>query len=140
MPFTTSGAAHGTLSEQFQQRYILTAARYFPYVKSRLVVVDTKQEILCPIEVALEDVHGRVKQLDQALSKDPVDVKFLQMVLQGGIGTTVNQGPLEVATTFLRSPTVNECESHRSTAVTDAASYVDCQNRLRICFRQLLDK
>ncbi|KAA0186547.1 Dedicator of cytokinesis protein 8 [Fasciolopsis buskii] len=140
IPFTTSGAAHGTLSEQFQQRHILTAARYFPYVKSRLVVVSTRQEIICPIEVALEDVLGRVKQLDQALSKDPVDVKFLQMVLQGGIGTTVNQGPLEVATTFLRPAAGTEFESHRSTVVTDQAAYVDCQNRLRVCFRQLLDK
>ena len=31
----------------------------------------------------------------------PVDGKRLQLILQGCIGTTVNQGPTEIALTFL---------------------------------------
>ena len=58
----------------------------------------------------------------------PPDPKILQMVLQGCIGTTVNQGPIEVANVFLgdlfdgkKSPTKH-------------------QNKLRLCFKDLAKK
>ena len=58
----------------------------------------------------------------------PPDPKILQMVLQGCIGTTVNQGPIEVANVFLgdlfdgkKSPTKH-------------------QNKLRLCFKELAKK
>ena len=47
--------------------------------------------ILSPIEVAIEDVQKKTRELATALQQDPPDPKMLQMVLQGCIGTTVNQ-------------------------------------------------
>ena len=47
--------------------------------------------MLTPIEVAIEDVQSKTSELKKALSQMKPDVKMLQMVLQGCIGTTVNQ-------------------------------------------------
>ena len=46
---------------------------------------------MSPIEVAIEDIQKKTKELFIALKQDPPDVKMLQMVLQGCLGTTVNQ-------------------------------------------------
>ena len=47
--------------------------------------------MLSPIEVAIEDMELRTKELLSAIQQEPPDPKMLQMVLQGSIGTTVNQ-------------------------------------------------
>jgi len=47
--------------------------------------------VLTPIEVAIEDIQKKTKELAMALSQEPPHPKMLQMVLQGCIGTTVNQ-------------------------------------------------
>jgi len=49
------------------------------------------QVVLTPIEVAIEDIQKKTKELAVALSQEPPHPKMLQMVLQGCIGTTVNQ-------------------------------------------------
>ena len=43
------------------------------------------------MEVAIEDIQKKTKELAVALKQEPPDTKMLQMVLQGCIGTTVNQ-------------------------------------------------
>jgi hypothetical protein len=45
--------------------------------------------ILLPIEAAIEDIQKKTKELD--IATNGKDTKILQMVLQGCIGTTVNQ-------------------------------------------------
>jgi hypothetical protein len=62
------------------------------------------------------------------VTAEPPDPKILQMVLQGSIGTTVNQGPIEVANVFLgdlyhsdKTPTKH-------------------QSKLRLCFKDLAKK
>lgn len=47
--------------------------------------------MLTPIEVAIEDIMKKTQELAIATNQDPADPKILQMVLQGCIGTTVNQ-------------------------------------------------
>lgn len=49
------------------------------------------QVILTPIEVAIEDMQKKTQELAFATHQDPADPKMLQMVLQGSVGTTVNQ-------------------------------------------------
>ncbi|VVD03337.1 unnamed protein product [Leptidea sinapis] len=78
-PFTADGRAHGSLAEQCKRKTILTTAHHFPYLKTRI----------------------QVSELSAATSQEPADAKMLQMVVQGCIGTTVNQGPLELAQVFL---------------------------------------
>lgn len=53
------------------------------------------QVILSPIEVAIEDIQKKTKELTIAMTAEPPDTKMLQMVLQGCIGTTVNQVTLQ---------------------------------------------
>ena len=43
------------------------------------------------MEVAIEDIMKKTRELAIALYTEPLDTKILQMVLQGCIGTTVNQ-------------------------------------------------
>ncbi|TMW54842.1 hypothetical protein DOY81_000075 [Sarcophaga bullata] len=123
-PFTKSGKAHGDLHEQCKRKTILTTANHFPYVKTRIQVINRQQIILDPIEVAIEDIQKKTLELAAATNQEPADPKILQMVLQGCIGTTVNQGPMEMAAVFL---------SNLSDGVTIPTKN---QNKLRLCFRE----
>lgn len=100
-PFTFDGRAHGQLYEQCKRKTILTTTHAFPYVKTRIQVQNRHQLVLSPIEVAIEDVQKKTNELFVAVNQEPVDPKILQMVLQGCVGTTVNQGPAEIAFVFL---------------------------------------
>ena len=42
-PFTPDGNPHGELHEQFKRKTILTTSNHFPYIKTRIQVVDRKQ-------------------------------------------------------------------------------------------------
>lgn len=55
----------------------------------------TLQIISTPIEVAIEDMQKKTQELAFATHQDPADAKMLQMVLQGSVGTTVNQVKLQ---------------------------------------------
>ncbi|XP_071439283.1 dedicator of cytokinesis protein 7 [Hetaerina americana] len=127
-PFTPDGRAHGELHEQYKRKTILTTANHFPYVKTRIQVVDRKQIVLTPIEVAIEDIQKKTVELSLATTQEPPDPKILQMVLQGCIGTTVNQGPMEVATVFL------------SDLVDNQKAPTKTQNKLRLCFKEFSKK
>ncbi|XP_069942507.1 dedicator of cytokinesis protein 7 isoform X4 [Cherax quadricarinatus] len=127
-PFTPDGRAHGELHEQYKRKTILTTQHMFPYVKTRIQVVDRMSWVLTPIEVAIEDIQKKTKELSAAIIQDPPDHKILQMVLQGCIGTTVNQGPMEVAHIFLS----DLMESRKSPS--------HLQNKLRLCFKDFSKK
>lgn len=51
----------------------------------------TLQTVLTPVEVAIEDMQKKTRELAFATEQDPPDAKMLQMVLQGSVGPTVNQ-------------------------------------------------
>lgn len=42
-PFTLDGRAHGELHEQYKRKTILTTSHSFPYIKTRLSVVERQQ-------------------------------------------------------------------------------------------------
>uniref|UniRef100_G3X1T6 Dedicator of cytokinesis 7 n=2 Tax=Sarcophilus harrisii TaxID=9305 RepID=G3X1T6_SARHA len=121
-PFTLDGRAHGELHEQFKRKTILTTSHAFPYIKTRINVIHKEEIILTPIEVAIEDMQKKTQELAFATHQDPADPKMLQMVLQGSVGTTVNQGPLEVAQVFL-SEIPHDPKLFRH------------HNKLRLCFK-----
>uniref|UniRef100_H2ZZ18 Dedicator of cytokinesis 7 n=1 Tax=Latimeria chalumnae TaxID=7897 RepID=H2ZZ18_LATCH len=121
-PFTLDGRAHGDLHEQFKRKTILTSSHAFPYIKTRINVIHKEEIILTPIEVAIEDMQKKTQELAFATHQEPADPKMLQMVLQGSVGTTVNQGPLEVAQVFL-SEIPNDSKLFRH------------HNKLRLCFK-----
>lgn len=91
-------------------------------------MVERQQIVLEPIEVAIEDIQKKTNELATATNQEPPDPKILQMVLQGCIGTTVNQGPLEMATVFL---------SDLADGLTIPTKH---QNKLRLCFKDFSKK
>ncbi|XP_068130411.1 dedicator of cytokinesis protein 6 isoform X6 [Hyperolius riggenbachi] len=121
-PFTLDGRAHGDLHEQYKRKTVLTTSHAFPYIKTRVNVVHREEVVLIPVEVAIEDMQKKTQELAFATHQEPADAKMLQMVLQGCVGTTVNQGPLEVAQVFL------------SEIPEDPRLYRQ-HNKLRLCFR-----
>ncbi|XP_046488292.1 dedicator of cytokinesis protein 7 isoform X2 [Neodiprion pinetum] len=127
-PFTPSGKAHGELREQCKRKTILTVATHFPYLKTRIRVVARKLIVLSPIEVAIEDIQKKTAEVAAATAQEPPDAKMLQMVLQGCIGTTVNQGPAEVAVVFLSGLREQNTQPSR------------LQHKLRLCFKDFSKK
>ncbi|XP_047212753.1 dedicator of cytokinesis protein 7-like isoform X2 [Girardinichthys multiradiatus] len=121
-PFTLDGRAHGDLHEQYKRKTILTTSHAFPYIKTRVNVIHKEEIILVPMEVAIEDMQKKTQELAFATNQDPADSKMLQMVLQGCVGTTVNQGPLEVAQVFLSD-------------IPEDPKLFRHHNKLRLCFK-----
>jgi len=54
----------------------------FPYIKKRLRVSERREIELCPIQVAIDEMCQRVRELKQTVSAQPTDVKKLQLRLQ----------------------------------------------------------
>uniref|UniRef100_S4RVQ6 Dedicator of cytokinesis 7 n=1 Tax=Petromyzon marinus TaxID=7757 RepID=S4RVQ6_PETMA len=121
-PFTLDGRAHGDLHEQYKRKTVLTTSHAFPYIKTRINVGHKEEIILTPMEVAIEDMQKKTQELAFATHQEPPDHKMLQMVLQGSVGTTVNQGPLEVAQVFLAE-------------IPDDPKLYRHHNKLRLCFK-----
>uniref|UniRef100_A0A673WXV3 Dedicator of cytokinesis 6 n=1 Tax=Salmo trutta TaxID=8032 RepID=A0A673WXV3_SALTR len=120
-PFTLDGRAHGDLHEQYKRKSILTTSHAFPYIKTRVNVIH-KEEVGHCVHVAIEDMQKKTQELAFATHQEPADAKMLQMVLQGSVGTTVNQGPLEVAQVFLSD-------------IPDDPKLYRHHNKLRLCFK-----
>ncbi|XP_073255433.1 dedicator of cytokinesis protein 11-like [Porites lutea] len=100
-PFTVSGKAHGSLTEQCKRKTILTTSNTFPYLKKRILVVQEEQYELTPVEVAFDEMQNKVKELNNVIAQNPPDMKKLQLVLQGSVSVQVNAGPLAYAQAFL---------------------------------------
>ncbi|KAK3532757.1 hypothetical protein QTP86_028126 [Hemibagrus guttatus] len=123
-PFTLDGRAHGDLHEQYKRKTILTTSHAFPYIKTRINVIQKEEIILVPIEVAIEDMQKKTQELAFATHQDPADSKMLQMVLQGCVGTT---GPLEVAQVFLSE-------------IPEDPKLFRHHNKLRLCFKDFMKR
>uniref|UniRef100_A0A6Q2XG36 Dedicator of cytokinesis 8 n=1 Tax=Esox lucius TaxID=8010 RepID=A0A6Q2XG36_ESOLU len=124
-PFTKAGRPRGELNEQYKRKTILTTMHAFPYVKTRINVIQKEEFDLTPIEVAIEDMQKKTRELALATHKEQPDAKMLQMLLQGSVGATVNQGPLEVAQVFLNEiPADPKLFRHH--------------NKLRLCFKEFI--
>ncbi|XP_062854998.1 dedicator of cytokinesis protein 8 [Trichomycterus rosablanca] len=124
-PFTKSGRPRGELNEQYKRKTILTTQHAFPYMKTRINVIQKEEFDLTPIEVAIEDMQNKTRELAIATHKEKPDPKMLQMVLQGSVTATVNQGPLEVAQVFLNEiPADPKLYRHH--------------NKLRLCFKEFI--
>lgn len=79
----------------------LCSAMYsFPYVLKRIPVKHKQAIELNPIEVAIDEMQNRVCELEEVVMP-PIDVKKLQLRLQGSVAVQVNAGPLAYANAFL---------------------------------------
>ena len=81
------------------------------------------QIILSPVEVAIEDMRDKINKLKEVLTNTQ-DTRLLQLQLQGGIATSVNQGPYAIAHAFLGEVPPSE-QNH-------------FHQQLRMCFREFV--
>lgn len=104
-PFTDSGKAHGDITEQKMRVTTLRVDRSFPYVKTRLQVMagpsGVEHKELSPIEVSTDSIQQKIYALERFRTTLPIDVKMLQLQLQGSVSVSVNDGPGLIAQKFL---------------------------------------
>lgn len=71
----------------------------------RVPVKDRQSIELTPIEVAIDEMQTKLCELEEVVIS-PIDIKKLQLRLQGAVAVTVNAGPLAYASAFLSPSTV----------------------------------
>lgn len=104
-PFTRDGKTQSaSLVDQYKRKTILFTDFCFPHVKKRLLVTSRREIELTPIENATEIIIDRCKATETELMSDPINVKTLQILLQGSVIPQVNAGPLAIARDFLGNP------------------------------------
>ncbi|KAA0723028.1 Dedicator of cytokinesis protein 11 [Triplophysa tibetana] len=100
-PYTLTGKKQGGVEEQCKRRTVLTTTNTFPYVKKRIEVVAENHVDLKPIDVAIDEMKDRSTELTKICSNQEVDMKQLQLILQGCVSVQVNAGPMAYARAFL---------------------------------------
>uniref|UniRef100_A0A672NHS7 Dedicator of cytokinesis protein 9-like n=1 Tax=Sinocyclocheilus grahami TaxID=75366 RepID=A0A672NHS7_SINGR len=85
----------------FFSNFSVSATHCFPYVKKRIAVMYQHHTDLSPIEVAIDEMSGKVAELRALCATIEVDMIRLQLKLQGSISVQVNAGPLAYARAFL---------------------------------------
>ncbi|KAL0477590.1 hypothetical protein AKO1_015414 [Acrasis kona] len=90
------------VSEIYKRKVIVHVDGFFPNAKSRLQIIKEDEMILTPIEAATENMTEQISRLQDVCSIHPPDVAQLQMVLQGSVRATVNNGPKDIVNSFLR--------------------------------------
>ncbi|XP_033100941.1 dedicator of cytokinesis protein 11-like isoform X8 [Anneissia japonica] len=100
-PYTKAGKARGSVEQQCMRKTILTTSHTFPYVKKRIKVMYEHHQELSPIQVAIDEMNTRVKELHQVTTCISPDLKGLQLKLQGSVSVQVNAGPTAYAAAFL---------------------------------------
>jgi hypothetical protein len=112
--------AHSETEKKQQQLVILqgrkkiyyTTACPFPYFNRRILIVDTKNVILNPLDNAIELMTSRVQSIREAtLSKSAT---VISGILYGNVMTTISEGPEAIAAAFLtESHTDSQTETLR---------------------------
>jgi len=102
-PFTDKGKDHGGIKEQKLRRTYLKTKYAFPYIKSRIEVDErhVKNDVLSPIEIAIERIQQKNGILTDIIGTDSVDLKLLHLHFGGCVQAAVNGGPAQYATVFL---------------------------------------
>lgn len=102
-PFTESGKSHGSAETQCKRKTILETVNdlSFPFITKRLRIASSRDEVLWPLDVAIEEIAKKVKDLEAVVDAKPPDMVMLQMQVQGIVSMQVNAGPMEYASVFL---------------------------------------
>ena len=122
-PFTKSGRSQGSVETQYMQVTILRTRNDFPYIKRRIEVIDSETIELTPIEVAITALRNKTSDLEKVIRTEPPDLNLLELTLQGCVGATVNEGPLEYYRAFLSPQNVRKQAVNHVQTLKDAFSY-----------------
>ncbi|WKY15205.1 hypothetical protein Q1695_000586 [Nippostrongylus brasiliensis] len=106
-PVSESSPGEGkepSIVNQALRRTILKVDGSFPSTRRRLPVVSVESEIIMPLDFACQKLESKASQINAVLDDvdecRPLDVKGLQLLLQGAVMPTVNAGPLAYAEAF----------------------------------------
>uniref|UniRef100_A0A0N4ZQ61 PH domain-containing protein n=1 Tax=Parastrongyloides trichosuri TaxID=131310 RepID=A0A0N4ZQ61_PARTI len=146
-PKIDNGAPPGSndVAKQMIKKVFLTIDEPFPNMKRRQRIIGKKEQILNPLEVACESLLKKANQIRKVLRVakeashhggmhldtfdksflDKLDLKGLQLLLQGAVQATVNAGPLAYGEGF-------------STTIQKQRYGEEGINRLIKAFKQLL--
>lgn len=107
-PFTEDGGKESDdLSKQCKKKTIFRTTHCFPYIKTRLEIIETKEIVLSPIENAIELIKQQSVKLRGELESYPTRLKSLQQVIQGSVVPMVNPGPIKICEIFLSEKAFN---------------------------------
>eukprot|EP01087_Luapelamoeba_hula_P015415 TRINITY_DN4603_c0_g1_i1.p1 TRINITY_DN4603_c0_g1~~TRINITY_DN4603_c0_g1_i1.p1 ORF type:complete len:2339 (+),score=482.98 TRINITY_DN4603_c0_g1_i1:7388-14404(+) len=95
------------LSKQQKKKTMYRVNNTFPFMRSRIEVVETHEVILTPLENAIELIEGRVEAIVAQLKQSPPRLNSLQQVIQGSVVAMVNEGPLKICEIFLKDSSVD---------------------------------
>lgn len=101
-PFTKTGAAFGSVTEQYKRNTVVSVRNPFPHVTTAQQIVKREESILDPIQSACEDVDERTRRMSSLLDSGQVDPKALSALLAGSVATQVHGGAKEVCLAFLQ--------------------------------------
>jgi len=122
-PFTKTGKAFGSVTEQMKRNCVLRVASSFPYLLTAQRVVTREEIILDPIQSSIEDVDERTHRMNSLLDSGDVDPKTLTALLAGSVATQVHGGAKEVCFAFLKE----RDDSATAAGDTEAESKADVQ-------------
>ncbi|CAD6184343.1 unnamed protein product [Caenorhabditis auriculariae] len=95
-----------SISEQVLNKTIIKVSGVFPATRRRLPVVSESNQIFSPLEFACQKLLVKSNQILKTLSAAEngrnLDIKGLQLLLQGAVMPTVNAGPLVYAEAFTK--------------------------------------
>merc|ERR1711937_211879 len=101
-PFTKEGKARSDdVTKQWMRKTIITTAHAFPYCTKRIECMAEEQVEISPSQLAIDSLAKKNRELEEVISFEPVDIKKLQLRLQGSVLVTVNAGSMAYAYAFL---------------------------------------
>lgn len=110
-PFTKEGKARtDDVTKQWMTKNISVTVASFPYCKKR-IEVDREDSIqISPLQIAISSLKKKNRELNDVISNEPLDLKKLQLRLQGSVMVTVNSGSLTYARAFIGNTDIPEAD------------------------------
>ncbi|KAK2157532.1 hypothetical protein LSH36_189g03059 [Paralvinella palmiformis] len=90
--------------------------------KKRVQVVYHNEYNISPIEVAIDEMTAKVRELRDVIGLESPDFKKLQLKLAGSVSAQVNAGPLAYAETFLEETNVHRYDPVKINKLKDTFS------------------
>lgn len=98
-------SSFGKGEQQSKKKTIFETVSPFPSITTRILVKNTQEIRLTPLESAIDLIKDRTAKFQAEMNVGSADVRVnqLQQLLQGSVLPMVNEGPIKICDTFLTS-------------------------------------
>jgi hypothetical protein len=103
-PFTKEGKNQAkSLEFQYKRKTILKTETSFPCMVTRLKIINESDEIITPVENAIEIIQSSIDRIENSIRINPekIEINNLHMILSGTVIPQVNEGIPQIIRTFL---------------------------------------